>query len=79
VKPAEREVKAMKVREGDFLPGLDDGYVYTDADPDYDIRGEYNSVLGGDGYVLISFHTAQGDEGYLLVPEDMPVTIRRGR
>lgn len=58
------QVRARDVIEGDFLVGLDNGYVF--ADP---------AVHAGE--VTIDFHTAQGDEGRLVVPDIMPVTVRR--
>jgi hypothetical protein len=51
-------------RNGDSLPGLDNGYV-VEVEP-----REF-------GYVRITFHTAEGDEAYLNVPGDMPVTVKR--
>lgn len=49
---------------GDFLPGLDNGYVHSDPDVD-----EYN--------VRIEFHDAEGGEGHIECFKDMPITIER--
>lgn len=76
-------VPAEDVREGDFLPGLDNGYVYQPPETGNGYLS-YPST-GGGGYnvampestVVLSFHTAEGDEAYLLVPADMPVTVKR--
>lgn len=73
---SEVKVEAGEVQEGDFLPGLDNGYVVeVDHDPDV-WDGRYN-VSMSTGLVLLTFHTAQGEEAYLLCPPDMPVTVKR--
>lgn len=59
-----KEVKAKKVREGDFLTGLDSGYVYTDPDV-----GEYDTT--------IYFHDSDGDEGELTVKNSFRVSVQR--
>jgi hypothetical protein len=60
-------VKAKRVREGDFLPGLDDGYVFTE--PVESRRGE--------GYVEIGFHDVDGNENFLDVSTDLLITVER--
>lgn len=63
------KVKAKKVREGDFLPGLDDAYVFQDPDRDlYD--GRMNEVV-------IRFHDAEGEEGFIQCGKNMPISIER--
>lgn len=57
---AEGVVLASEVTEGMFLTGLDNGYVHSEPDHDGDT-------------VTIEFHTADGDEGTLTVPADMPL------
>lgn len=59
-----KTVKARKVREGDFLPGIDNGFVYEDPQVD-----EYE--------VTIEFHDANGDEGRLTLPRNSLVTVGR--
>lgn len=60
-----KTVKAKKVREGDFLPGLDNAYVPW-APEDVD------------GYsVRILMHDADGEELTLECHRDMPVTVER--
>ena len=61
-----KAVKAKKVREEDFLPGLDNGYVVETERAGY-----------GGGMIRLTFHTAEGEEAYLECPDDMPVTIDR--
>lgn len=73
-------VPASEVQEGDFLPGLGNGYVFEDAES---ASGKVSMSDGrysfdvGEGMTLVSFHTAEGDEAFLVVPEDMPVTVER--
>lgn len=69
-----QKVDAGTLHEGDFLPGLDNGYVFEDAEMNPDFRDRYNVGLAH-GLVCVSFHTAQGEESYLLCPPDMPVTV----
>lgn len=61
---SQKTVKAKKVREGDFLPGLHNGYVHSNPDVD-----EYN--------VRIDFHDAEGGDGHIECFKDMPITIER--
>jgi hypothetical protein len=65
-----KAVKAKKVREGDFLTGLDDGYVFTEPEV-VDGPSRFNEVI-------IRFHDAEGEEGFLQCGKNMPVTVRRG-
>lgn len=71
-----RTVKAEDVENGDFLVGLDNGYV-IDVDTNHDIRGDYNVRLGGEDTVLLTFNDAQGGENYLLVASDHPIDVKR--
>lgn len=48
---------------GDFLTGLDDGYVVEVEFHEHD--------------VVVTFHTANGDEATLRCPQDMPITVKR--
>lgn len=71
------KAQAQTAQEGDYLPGLDNGYVYEDASGDnvpgyYD--GRFVTARSGDT-VSVCFHTAEGEEGELLVPGSMPLTI----
>ncbi len=58
-------VDASNVQEGDFLPGLDNGYVYDEPEEVDEYR------------VRINFHTSEGDEAHVECPRDMPVTVER--
>lgn len=74
---------AQEVLEGDFLPGLDSGYVFQNPELNdgyftYPATGGGYSVAMPSDTLLITFHTAQGEEAYLLCPPDMPVTVKRG-
>lgn len=71
--------KAKKIKVGDSLPGLDNGYV-IDVEQgsiyaSFDER--YGTNQGGPDSVLITFHDAQGDEAYLLCKKSMPITVDR--
>jgi hypothetical protein len=71
-------IPARDVEEGDFLPGLDMGYVF-DVDVDEQIRtftaGEVNILMGE--FTVITFHDQDGDENYLILKGDVPVTVER--
>jgi hypothetical protein len=71
------KVAAGSVKEGDSIPGLDNGYVYEDAQtenlaPYYD--GRFAIARSADT-VSIGFHTADGDEAEILCPGTMPLTV----
>lgn len=68
-------VPAQDLREGLFLPGLDNGYIVeVEHDPTYGY-GPHNTALP-EGTVVVTFHTAEGDEATLILPRDVPVTVR---
>lgn len=71
-------VDVQDLREGDFLVGLDSGYVFSvDENPDVSMGdGSYHFNMG-DGMVLVTFHDAQGNENYLLLTQGHPVDVRR--
>lgn len=64
-----KTVKAKKVREGDFLPGLDNGYVPWE--PEREDNGY------GEATIRILMHDRWGNEFFLECGEDMPVTVER--
>lgn len=75
-------VPASEVREGDFLPGLDNGYVvdvgdnsdgYLSASTGY---SRFTTALPGD-MIAITFHDAEGNEAYLFLPPSVPLTVQR--
>lgn len=68
-------VPVEEIEEGDFLPGLEMGYVF-DIDTDPDLRGDYNVNIA-DGMYLISFHDTSGDENYLLLYPGVMVEVQR--
>lgn len=64
-------------QDGDYLVGLDNGYVVeVDTDTDYVSLG-YNSGRLHDGMVLVTFHDRDGDENYLILNEDHPINVKR--
>ena len=73
------QVKMSEVQEGDYLTGLDNGYVVeVEKDPDVSMgvgRGTYAAM--GSGMVMLTFHDAEGGEGYLMAAADMPVEVKR--
>ena len=71
-------VDVENLEEGDFLVGLDDGYVFeVDEDPNISLDSSYNVAIGGD-MVLVTFHDALGNENYLVLTRGHPVKVRRG-
>lgn len=75
------KIEASKVREGDFLTGLDNGYVYKTEDNEsgylsYPGYSRYGVAMPEDT-VLISFHDAEGQECFLLLPGDFEIEISR--
>jgi hypothetical protein len=64
-----KAVKAKKVREGDFLTGLDDGYVFTEPER-VDGPTRFNEVI-------VRFHDADGEENLVQCGKNMRITVRR--
>lgn len=72
-------VPAGEVAEGDYLPGLDNGYVFEPA-TDEDVPPYYDGtfvIARPESTVAIRFHTANGDEAEVILPDDVPVTVAR--
>lgn len=65
---------ASELESGDYLTGLDNGYVVEVGDNETPHMDGRYVIDRGDGLVSITFHTAQGEEGELIVPSEMPVT-----
>lgn len=57
-------VEASDVEEGDFLTALDNGYVF-----EVEEESEF--------YTRINFHDCDGEECYLIVPNETNVSVRR--
>jgi hypothetical protein len=75
---AQKTIKAKKVRTGDYLPGLDNGYVFDEPERDpYVVFDNRFPVNVGSQMVLITFHDNEGNENYLIVGKDMPITVER--
>lgn len=75
------KVQADAVEEGDFLPGLDNGYV-VEVDENngylsYPRTGYGASAAMPMDTVLITFHDADGEECYLMLPGESMLTIER--
>lgn len=73
-------IKAKKIRPGHSIPGLDNAYVIESERSDgyTSIPGGSSrySVALGDDHQIVTFNDALGGEGYLLLPRDMPVTVK---
>lgn len=74
-----RLMKAKYVEEGDYLPGLDNGYVFEVEENNgylsYPRSGYGMSAAMPEDTVLIGYHDAQGDECYLLLPGNTRLTV----
>ena len=72
------KVMADAVMEGDFIPGLDNGYVVTAEEGDVQIAlpgdNEYGLL---ESVVTITYHDAEGDECYLILNPGSLVTVER--
>lgn len=74
------KVAASEVRAGDMLLGLNHGYVFEEPvnDPEVTLPGDGRFGYGvPSGYVLISFHDAQGEENYLVITDEHPLEVQR--
>lgn len=75
-----QKIKASQVREGDYLPGLDNGFVIQDPEKNAGYlsyptpTSGYSVAMPGDT-VVITFHDADGEECYLLLPSDSRLTV----
>lgn len=78
---ATMKIQADAVMEGDFIPGLDNGYVFeVEENNGYlsypSASGGYSSAMPEDT-VLIGYHDSSGEECYLLLPGSSHLTIER--
>jgi hypothetical protein len=77
----EQKMQARFVKEGDFLPGLDNGYVFEDPERNRGWlsyprpAGGYSSAMPEDT-IVIGYHDADGDECYLLLPALSYLTVK---
>lgn len=75
------KVQADAVQEGDFIPGLDNGYVFEVEENQGWLS--YPRTVPGQGAampsdtVMISYHDADGEECYLLLPAESMLTVER--
>ena len=69
---------ASEVQEGDFLPDLDNGYVVdVDEEASAEVCWSRHGGAFPEGMVLITFHDSEGEENYLILTSDHPITIER--
>lgn len=77
----EIKMQASAVREGDFLPGLDHGYVVEvetgNGYLSYPASGYGNATAMPEDTLIITFHDANGNENYLLADPDLVLTVAR--
>lgn len=76
------KVRADHVNEGDYLPGMNDGYVFTDPVPADEVMAFTSmgqNIMPGPGMTMIYFHDEQGDECYLILPDDYEIKVARPR
>lgn len=64
---------AKDLAVGDFLVGLDNGYV-VDIEPDPDWRDGHN-VGYGHGMIGVTFHDQQGEENYMILNPETNVEV----
>lgn len=68
-------VAAGEVEPGNYIPCLDNAYVF-EVDHSPDIRNEYNQNIA-DGLVMVTYHDAEGEEGYLLLTPATRIEVLR--
>lgn len=75
------QIAATDVQEGDFIPGLDNGYVVEVEEGNgylsYPRTGYGASARMPEDTVLITYHDREGEECYLLLPPDSMLTVER--
>ena len=67
---------SQDIEEGMFLPGIDNGYVIDVEESPYYV--DENGMNPFRGMTMITFNTADGDEGYLILPDDVPIKTVKG-
>jgi len=71
-----KTIEAHEVGEGNFLPGLDNGYVVEVERVDgITLQDHRYAVWHSGDFMKFTFHTAEGEEAYLTCPADMPITV----
>lgn len=75
------KVMASEVTEGDFLPGLDNGYVVEVEEGNgylsYPLTSTGTIAAMPEDTILITFHDADGNECYLLLPGESMISVKR--
>jgi hypothetical protein len=77
-----QDIAARDILTGDWIPGLDNAFVIevTLDEPIWIREGSgYRNYpyVTPDTHVLITFNNVNGNEGYLIVDGDTPITIER--
>lgn len=75
------KIQADELREGDFLPGIDNGYVYEvetgNGYLSYPSTGYGTNAAMPEDTILVSFHDADGNENYLLLSPECMIEVSR--
>jgi hypothetical protein len=75
------KVQADALIEGDYIPGLDNGYVVEVDENDgylsYPRVGSGMSAALPMDTILVTYHDANGEECYLMLPSESMLTIER--
>lgn len=75
------KIPANELREGDFLPGLDNGYVFEVEEGNgylsYPSTGYGMASAMPADTLLVSFHDAEGNENYLLLSPTCELEVNR--
>lgn len=75
------KIRAKFVEEGDFLPGLGDGYVFETPECgegylSYPRTSYGTPVAMPRDTIIIGFHDAEGEENYILINPEAMVTVK---
>jgi hypothetical protein len=76
-----QKIKASQVEEGDTIPGLDNAYVFQEPETNEGYLSYPTPTSGGyvvgmpSDTVVISYHDADGEECYLILPGDSRLTV----
>lgn len=75
------KIPANEIEVGDFLPGIDNGYVFEVEEGNGYLSYPstsygMNSAMPEDT-VLVSFHDADGNENYLILSPECEIEVKR--
>lgn len=74
-------IEASELQEGDFIPGLDNAYVYEvetgNGYLSYPSTGYGMATAMPEDTLLVTYHDADGNENYMLLSPEARLTIER--